>query len=335
MSTIDHIQPQRRRLMQWLGASTLGHALVARAQDAPWPTRSIKLIVPYPAGGAPDASCRSIADVMGRNIGQSIVIDNKPGGSGLIGVRAMTAQGYDGGHTLCYVTSGHVTLNAMTPQFDLLKETRLVTMASSSPLVFVVHADSPYRTLQDVVQAMRASPGKITYGSAGAGSAAHMAAVYLEDALPGVSAQHVPYKGAIESANAILGKQIDFTIGVLGALLIHIKSGKLRALGVSTSQRIAMLPNLPTIAEQGVPGYTVSPWGGFAMHRDTPDGVVRKVHAAITQALTSDSVKQTALNMGGIVVPSESPASFTAETLRELERERQTVKRLGLDKLQG
>jgi tripartite-type tricarboxylate transporter receptor subunit TctC len=101
---------------------------------------------------------------MGRNIGQSIVIDNKPGGSGLIGVRAMTAQGYDGGHTLCYVTSGHVTLNAMTPQFDLLKETRLVTMASSSPLVFVVHADSPYRTLQDVVQAMRASPGKITYG---------------------------------------------------------------------------------------------------------------------------------------------------------------------------
>lgn len=335
MSQTDRFQRDRRRILLGIGAAAATSPRWAGAQEPVWPTRPLKLIVPYPAGGAPDASCRSIAEAMGRNIGQSIVIDNKPGGSGLIGVRAMTAQTYDGGHTLCYVTSGHVTLNAMSPQFDLLKETRLVTMTSSSPLVFVVHADSPYKTLQDVVQAMRASPGKLTYGSAGAGSAAHMAAVYLEDALPGVRAQHVPYKGAIESANAILGKQIDFTIGVLGALLIHIKSGKLRALGVSTSQRLPMLPNLPTIAEQGVPGYSISPWGGIAMHRDTPDAVLKKVHSAVTQALASESVKQTALNMGGIVAASESPAAFTAETLRELDRERQTVKRLGLDKLQG
>lgn len=325
----------RRRFVQLLGAATLATPWWARAQESAWPTRSMRLIVPYPAGGAPDTSCRSIAEAMSRNLGQSVVVENKPGGAGLIGVRAMTAQPYDGGHTLCYVGSGHVTVAAMSPQFDLLKETRLVSMVTRSPFVLVVHPASPYKTLQDLVHAMRASPGKINYGTAGNGSPAHMAVAYFEEALPGVVGQHVPYKGAVESANAILGQQIDFTIGVMGTLLPHIRAGRLRALGVTTLQRLSLLPQVPTIAEQGVPGYQFSPWGGIALHKDTPDTIVNKAFTAVTQALTAETVKQIVPAMGTLLLPSTSAASFVQETAQEIERERQTVRRIGLDKLQS
>lgn len=335
MAPADHFQIDRRRLVRYLGAAMLGGPWPAQAQEPAWPTRSLRLIVPYPAGGAPDTSSRSIAEALGRNLGQSVVVENKPGGAGLIGVRSMTAQPYDGGHTLCYVGSGHVTLTAMSPQFDLLKETRLVSMVTRSPFVLVVHPSSPYKALQDLVGAMRAAPGKISYGTAGNGSPAHMATVFLEEALQGVVGLHVPYKGAVESANAILGQQIDFTVSVMGAMLPHIRAGRLRALGVTTAQRLGLLPNVPTIAEQGVPGYQYSPWGGIAMHRDTPDAVVNKVHAVLSQALTAESVRQTVQAMGTLLMSSSSPASFAQESAQEIERERQTVKRIGLDKLQS
>ena len=319
----------RRTALQSLAAYSLAPSLSALAQSANWPSKPIRLIVPYPAGGSPDAVSRLVGEQMSKILATPVVVENRPGGAALVGFRAMTAQPMDG-HTLVYVSSGHVTLTATSPQFDLLKESRLVTRMSSSPFILVVNAESPHQTLQDLMKAVLAQPGKLSYGSAGPGSPAHMAVEYLAENLPGFNAIHVPFKGAVESANAILGKQIDFTIGVLGALLPLVQAGKLRALGVTTSARLKELPAIPTIAEAGAAGYQFSAWGGLAMHKDTPEPIVQRMHQVVTEACAAESVRVLLQRSAALPDLSDSPRAFTATVEREIAAERRIVKRLGL-----
>lgn len=323
MATAFH----RRTALGCLAVSVLAPNM-ARAQS-PWPNKPIRLIVPYPAGGSPDSMSRVVGDQLGRILGTSVVVENRPGGSAIVGFRAMTAQPADQ-HTLVYASSGHVTVSAISPQFDLLRESRLITRMTNSPFVLVVHSDSPYQNLQDLLKAIAAQPGKISYGSAGQGSPAHMAVEYLAESIAGFNANHIPFKGAVESANAILGKQIDFTIGVLGALITQVQAGKLRALGVTTSTRIAGLPQIPTIAEAGVPAYQYSAWGGLAMHKDTTDAVVLRMHQAITEACNTEAVRSHVQRNAGLLDLSDSPKNFTAAVEKEVAAERRIVKRLGL-----
>ena len=317
----------RRQALAGL-ASLSALAAPVRAQAA-WPSKPLRFVVPYPAGGSPDGFTRQMGEELSRQLGATVLVENKPGASGLLGVRAVSLAPADQ-HTFAYVTSGHVTLSAINPKFDLLKEHRMVARLSASPFIAVVNAASPYKTMRELIAAVQASPGKLSFGTAGVGSPAHLAVEYLEESTRNFKALHVPFKGAVESINAILGGQIDFTISVLGVALPQIQAGKLRALAVTTPTRHVLLPDVPTIAEAGGGNYAFLAWGGFAMHSDTPDAVVARAAAAFAAAMPSDGMKKFLAGAGSHADIIDSPAAFTAQVRQDLATERVIIKRLGI-----
>jgi tripartite-type tricarboxylate transporter receptor subunit TctC len=317
----------RRHLMGGLAVASALPGLLW-AQTA-WPTRPVKVVVPYPAGGSPDLFARVVARELGNIYSQPFNIDNKPGAAALIGARAVS-QNPNEIHALAYITSGHVTVQAMDPSFNLLTEFKLISRMSNSPYVCVVNAKSPYKTMADLVAAAKANPGKLTYGSAGIGSPAHMAVEYLEEKLPAFKALHIPYKGAVESANAILGGQIDFSIMVLGTAVPHLKGGQLRALAVTTNKSVQPIPEVPTISDTVAPGYSFGAWGGFAMPTGTPDDVIARMHKALMTVSTSAALIEETKRTGSIISMSESPKEFAEQIARDVATEMVIVKKLGL-----
>jgi tripartite-type tricarboxylate transporter receptor subunit TctC len=315
----------RRTVAAFVATAGLNLSATATAQ-AGWPSKPIKLLVPYPAGGFPDSLTRQLGAVLSRGLGTPVVVENRPGASGAIGIQAMSMQQYDA-HTFVFITSGHVTLTAMSTSFDLLREVKPVTRISNAPYLLVVNAASRFRHLSEL---LNARTGTATYGSSGLGSPPHMAVEYLMERASGFSPVHVPYKGAIESANAVLGNQIDFTVGVSGALLPLIASGKLRALAVTSPSRVHVLPDTPTVGESGVPGYSFAAWGGFAAHKDALDSLLERANVAMSKAAAADNVKQLLRDTGSILDVSDNPGVFTRSIEIETAKERATVKRLGL-----
>lgn len=293
-----------------------------------WPSRPIRIVVPYPAGGTPDAVARVLAEKLGPALKTSVIVEAKPGASGLIGMNAVTSSPPDG-YTVASVSSGQVTLSAMNPKFDLLKVLKPVVRVSSSPFGVLVNAKSPYKTMQELVAAVRAQPGKLSYGTAGAGSPSHMAVAYLEDAMKDFQALHVPYKGAVESINAILGGQIDFTVGVLGVAIPQVKAGKMRILAVTSAKRMALLPDVPTVAEALGINYDFDSWGGYMVPAATPDDVVKRLAAGFVQAANTETFKTYLQGIGG-QLNLLSAAEFGKELVSALATERRIVQRLGL-----
>jgi tripartite-type tricarboxylate transporter receptor subunit TctC len=203
-------------------------------------------------------------------------------------------------------------------------------MVGVSPFVATVSAGAPWKTLREVLDAALAKPGRLTYGSAGVGSPAHIAFERIRERVPGLDLVHVPFKGAVESYNALVGEQIDFTVSVLGAALPHLTARRLRALAVTTSQRVAVLPEVPTMVEAGVPGYRFDAWGGIAAPAGTPADVVARLHAAIVRLAGDADYLAFAASQGAQVQVSESPRAFAREIAETLVSERETVARLGL-----
>ena len=315
---------------QLLGCLAVGSASPSSlwAQTA-WPTRPVKVVVPYPAGGSPDLFARVVAKELSAIYGQPFNVDNKPGAAALIGARAVS-QNPTEIHAMAYITSGHVTVQAMDPSFNLLTEFKLISRMSNSPYVCVVNAKSPYKTMADLVAAAKANPDKLTYGSAGVGSPAHMAAEYLEEKLPAFKALHIPYKGAVESVNAILGGQIDFSIMVLGTAVPHLKGGQLRALAVTTNKSVQPIPEVPTIGDTVAPGYLFGAWGGFAMPTGTPDDVIARMHKALMTVSTSAALLEETKRTGSFISMSESPKEFAEQIARDVAIEAVIVKKLAL-----
>jgi tripartite-type tricarboxylate transporter receptor subunit TctC len=319
----------RRQALAWSAAALSLPGTAMRARAAGEMLRDMRIIVPYPAGGSPDTTTRVLSTEVSRDLGINIVIENRPGASGLLGARAVS-QGPADGTMMVYVTSGHVTLSAINPRFNLLSELRPVVRLSASPFVALVSAQSPYQTMGELVAAAQAQPGKLSFGTAGQGSPAHMAVEFLHEATGNFRALHVPFKGAVESINAILGGQIDFTIGVLGAAVPQIRAGRLRALGVTTASRHPLLPQVPTIAEATRTRYEYVAWGGLMMHPQAPDALVARLDQAYRKALQSDAAQKHNSATGGQAWPSESPMAFAEQLRADLEVERAIVRRLNL-----
>jgi tripartite-type tricarboxylate transporter receptor subunit TctC len=319
----------RRAALTALGLAALAplHAL-AQPQER-WPNKAVRIIVPYPPGGFPDVLCRLLAEQLGRSLATPVIVENRPGASGALGVRALNSQPYEG-HTFVLITSGHVTLSALSRNFDLLRDTKPIVRVADLPFIFVVNSSSPYQQLADLLKGGQASGGKLAYGSSGQGSPPHMAVEYLIDKVPGFNAVHVPYKGAVESANALLGSQISFTAGNSGALLPLIKSGKLRGLAVTSSRRIPAAAVIPTVAEAGIPGYAFASWVGLVGHKDAPDAVVQRMHLAVADAAASDPVKRLLEDSAAFLDLSSSPGAFKESLKRDIAAERATVRRLGI-----
>ena len=296
--------------------------------QATWPERDLRIVAPVPAGGAVDLLLRALAEQMRLSLGKPVIVDNRPGAGGLLGVKVASQAPADG-YTLAYIHSGLVTVQAMNPKLDLLKEFRMVARLTHGPFGLAVRADSPYKTAQELFAAVMAQPGKLTFGSGGVGSPAHLAVEHLEERLPGFKALHVPYKAAIETVNAIVAGQVDFTISVLGTLTPLVQSGKLRLLAVTGRQRLSLLPDVPTLTEAAVPGFVFEPWGALAVPTGTPDAVVARVFQVLPAALASTPVKEV-VTRGGSVAELIDGKTFAAQLAKDIVAEQALVKRLGM-----
>ena len=328
---MTRIDDGRRALTRGLAATgglmLAGAAGLARAQA--WPVRPIRVIVPFPAGGSPDVTARRIAEKIAVTLGQPVLVENRPGAAALIGAKAVSTAAPDG-YTLGYLSSGHATVQAITGKLDVEKEFKPIAMVGTSPFLAVVNPASPWKTLREFLDAARAQPGRLTVGTAGVGSPAHIAFERIRERLPGLDLVHVPFKGAIESYNAIIGGQIDFSVSVLGAALPHLQAQRLRPLAVTTAERLAVLPAVPTMIEAGVPGYRFDAWGGFSAPAGTPDEIIARLHAAIARAANEPDYRAFAESQGAQVMVSASPQAFAREIAETLAVERATVQRLGL-----
>ena len=289
-------------------ATTLA-PLSGQAQPAPYPSRPIKLVVPVAAGGGADAVARMLADKMGQSLGKPIIIENKAGGSGTIGSVEVARAAPDGYSLLqCFVATHSTNPAVMKLSYDPIADFSPVGMMGQTSNVLVVSSSSQAKNLQEFLALARAKPGTLNFSSAGAGSATHLIMEYLENQAE-VDLVHIPYKGAAPAMQDLLAGRVDAMFPSLTTALPHIKSGKLRALAVASVERDPVTPDVPTVAEQGFPGFSAIQWWGLCAPAKTPDAVVFRLNKALNDALALPEIKARMLEMAAEPTPI-TPAQF-------------------------
>lgn len=304
-------------------------ALPAVAQTAATPATT-KIVVPLPAGGAIDAFVRKMAESMAKNMGATVIVDNKTGASGLIAVQNVLSSPADGS-TLLYLHSGILMAQAITGRIDLLRDFKPIAKVSSTAHLLMVPASSPYKSVAELIKAMKDNPGKLNFGSGGNGSPTHVMFEQMDEKTPGgLKATHIPFKGAAEGMVALIGGNIDFIFAPPGAVIEHIKTGKLRALATTGMTRMPQLPNLPTMIDSGLANYQEEPWGGYVVSAKTPDDQVARLAGVIKAAMADPEVTGFIQRIGGKVESTASPAEFAAQIKDELAVDKAMVTKLGL-----
>ena len=313
-----------------LGAGLLGAPLLAPLATRPagaqgWaPGRPIRMIAPYPPGGGVDTTSRLLAVPMGAFLGQPVVVENRAGAGGSIGAAELARAAPDG-QTLMIDALAHTVNPALLRglSFDYATAFTPISQVVVLPQLLVVNpAVVPARTLPDFVAWAKARPGTLSYGSSGNATAAHLAAaLFLNRA--GLDIQHVPYRGGTPALQDLLGGAIAFVFGTVSSSLQLAREGRIRALGVTTTERIASLPEVPTIAEQGFPGYELNEWNGLYAPAGLPDAVTQRLHQAALHALADATVRQRLDTLGALPVGS-APADFA----RYVAAQRETMARL-------
>jgi tripartite-type tricarboxylate transporter receptor subunit TctC len=283
------LSPTRRSALVGTAAAVLAPAL--RAQPAWRPERPIKLIVPFSPGAATDITARTISDRMAAYLGQAIVIENQGAASGAVGTEAGARAAPDG-YTLTLAHDPPFTIlpHVRKLRYDPLKDFEPVSLIATIPMVLVVRPSLPVHSVRELLDLARAQPGKLTYASSGVGATAHMAAELFKYETK-VDILHVPYKGGAAAVSDLLGGQVDMVFISFGPVVPHIKAGRLRALGVSVPRRFASLPEVPTIAESGVPGFDFSVWTGIAVPAGTPKAVRDQLNEAVARAVDAPEVR--------------------------------------------
>jgi tripartite-type tricarboxylate transporter receptor subunit TctC len=285
-----------------------------------WPDKPITLIVPFPPGGSTDQIARAISVKMQEKLGQTVVVDNKPGATGSIGAGLVKRAAPDG-YTLLVSSLGPFVIVPhllKTVPYDALKDFDLLSVAVQAPNVLCVPAASPFKTAADVIAALKKTPDKLTFASAGNGSSDHLTAelFWLQTGTVGV---HVPYKGGAPAISDLLGGQVDAAFQNINAVIQHINAGKLRALAITGAQRSPLLPNVPTLGEAGVKDADVYSWQAVAAPKGLPADVKAKLHAAIVGALNDPAVKPELLKIGFEIV-GNTPEQFATFQQKEYAR---------------
>ena len=279
-------------------------ALVAPLAAAQYPNKPIKMIVPYPPGGATDVIGRVLAQRLSTALGQQVVIDNRGGAGGNIGADAVAKSAPDGYTILMAALTSHsimATLEKDTLRYNLEKDLVPVAVVGSVPLVWVVHPSLPVKDMKEFVAYAKANPGKLTYASSGAGAPQRMCAELFRD-MTKADMTHVPYKGSGPAMTDLVGGQVNTMCETVPASMQLIKAGKLRALGVTTAKRISMLPEVPTTAEQGMPGYEVSSMFGVMVPAGTPKPVIDRLNAELAKILATPEAQEQLLLQGAYAV---------------------------------
>jgi len=323
----------KKTLLTLLAAGLAAAALpAAQAQQpaASWPAKPIRWIVPFPPGGAMDAIARTLGEKAGKTLGQPFVIENKPGAGGNIGADFVAKQPGDG-YTLMITSIGMATNKPLYGKlsYDPVKDFAPVSLLAVVPNVLVTNASQPeVKTVADLIAAARKAPGRLTYASAGNGTSIHLAGEVFTSVAK-VDMLHVPYKGSGPAVSDLLGGQVNYMFDSITSARPHIQSGKLRALGVTTAKRSSALPDVPTLAEAGLPGYEVSPWFAAFMPAATPQPIVARLNAALLDAMKQPDVRARFEAIGAEPVGS-SPQALAAHLARESARWGQLIAERGI-----
>lgn len=303
--------------------------LCASAQAQGFPSKPIRFVVPFTAGSGTDVIARTVGDTMARGLGQPIIIENKPGAGGTIAA-AQVAKSEPDGHTVLIHSSSHAVNPAIYPSlpFDTLKDLTGVTPLAALPNVMVVSPERGWKSVADVLAAARARPGQLNYASAGMGSATHLNAEKFK-LQAGFDAVHVPFKGTPEAVSDVIGGRTDWYFAPLSAALPLIKDGKLLALAVSTPQRTAALPQVPTTVEAGVPGSDYVFWVAMIVPAATPPAVIRRLNEEAHKALANADVKERMVKLGAEPMPM-TPEAFNAFIRTEMDSAARVAKAANL-----
>src|SRR2546427_2395474 len=292
-------------------------AIAASAQTQVYPAKPIRMIVAYPPGGGTDIVGRMVAQKLGETLGQSVLVENRGGASGNIGTE-LAARAAPDGYT---ILMGNVAPNAINVSlfknlpFDPVADFVPVSLVASTPNILVVHPSTPARTVKEVIALARAKPGTLNFASAGVGSSSHLAGELFR-ILAGADIVHVPYKGAGPAMVDVLSGQVQLYFATVPAAMPHVKSGKLAPVAVTSSRRSQALPDLPTIAEAGVPGYEASTWYGVLAPAHTPAAVIARLHENVVRILAVSETRARAADQGFEPV-GNSPAGFRADMKSE------------------
>ena len=329
MTTHSFFSFQRRRICQSLALLATGGASALHAQGA-WPQKPIRLVVPFAPGGSSEVVARSVAGELTKQLGQSVFVENKPGGAGVIAMQEVAKAGADG-YTLIL---GHVGTLAVNPYmlpsqpYDVNKDFVPVTLLAKVPTVLVVHPDVPAKTFKEFIAYAKANPGKVNYSSAGNGSSGHLSMEYLK-LTAGFFMTHIPYRGSGPQMTDLLAGRVQVAMNGLPSVSAFIKSGKLRALAVGSAQRIAALPDVPTIAENGYKGFETSQWYGLLAPAGTPAPVVKRLQEESLKALRTGPVTERFAHDSAVGV-GDTPEQFGAYIIAQQKVWKDIVAKAGI-----
>ena len=313
------------------GALAFG-SFAAQAQTGPWPNRPVKFVVPFPAGGATDVFTRALAQRLSAELGQPFVIENKPGAATAIASEQVARATPDGYTIMMGASSALVNNRFLYKKLSYDPDGfELVSLACVLPLVLVANPTVPADNIQGLVQYARANPGKISYASYGTGTISHLASASLA-IRSGTSMAHVPYKGSSEALPALVGGHVMLYTDTILTALPLIKSGKIKPLGVTTALRSNLLPNVPTIAEQGFPGYEMVPWLGVIAPKGTPKEVVERLRTAMSKVMNTPEFIKEMADVGAELPPEGfGPNEFGALLKADIPRTGKLVKDIGIE----
>jgi len=313
----------RRSLATLAAMFALGVPATLFAQA--WPTKPVKIVVPFAAGGPADIYARAVGEKLQAALGQSFVVENKPGAGAVIGTD-LVAKSPPDGYTLLMMSNTHTVNESLLRDkpYQLLRDLVPVAPVNYSDLVMVVHPSVPAETLRDFIALAKSQPGKLNYASSGPGTPYHMAGELFK-AMAGVDIVHVPYKGSSGARTDILGGQVQMMFDAITTMAPQVQAGKLRALGTSGKSRSAVLPDIPTVSEAGVPGYDAVIWLGFMAPAGTPRAIIDRLNAEITKATAAPDVKDAWAKQGAVAM-SMSPEEFARFMREDIDKWARVVK---------
>jgi tripartite-type tricarboxylate transporter receptor subunit TctC len=302
-------------------------SFASAAQD--YPTRPVKIVVPYGVGGSADVYGRFLAAKLSDSLGQPFVIENRPGGGAVIGTDAVAKSAADG-YTLLVMSNTHTVNETLIPKkpYDLMKDLAPVTGINSQDLLLVMNPKVPAANLREFIAYAKKNPGKLNYASSGPGTPYHMAGELFKH-MAGVDIVHIPHKGSDQARTAVLGGQVDIMFDAISTIVSHVHSGRLKALGTSGKSRSSVTPDIPTVSEAGVPGYEATIWLGLMAPAGTPRPVIDKLNGAVNKVINSPEVKQNWAKQGAVPM-GMSPDAFEKFMRADVQKWAKLVKETGM-----
>jgi len=310
-----------------LVALALSAATLADAQS--YPSRPIRYIVPQAPGGSSDTLARIVTQRAAEGLGQQLVVDNRPGATGIIGAEVVARANADG-HTLLQVATSHATNPAMQAKlpYETLRDFAAISLLSQQPNIWLVHPSLPIRNLKELIAYAKSKPGQINFASSGTGGSQHLAGELLKS-MTGIEMTHVPYKGSPPALVDLLAGRVPLMSSTMPPALPHIKTGKVRVIAVTSAKRSAVLPDVPTVAESGVPGYEAIAWQGLVAPAGTPKAVIVRLNAEFVKALKQPDIAAK-LNEQGFETVASTPEWFAQYTKTEIGKWSKVIRAAGI-----